>query len=122
MTKEQLAMNFWGRFEQAQLAANKLSLKQLCQTINVPYQTIINQKSSARLPSLEFAVKSAQELNSSVEWLFCGDNTPQKNQTNIKELFNSIAHDERKLSICEKVSNLSQSELFAMEVFLRIRK
>ena len=49
MTEEQLAMNFWGRIEQAQTEENKLSLKNLCKSIGAPYQTIINQSNYGKI-------------------------------------------------------------------------
>ena len=121
MKEEQLAMNFWGRIEQAQTEENKLSLKNLCKSIGAPYQTIINQKSSARLPSLIIAIKLAEELNRPIDWLLFGD---KKNNLNVEpaQLFKLIASDARKLAITERVATLSQTELFAIEVFLGIRK
>lgn len=121
MTEEQLAMNFWGRVEQVQKEEDKNNLKTVCKAIGVPYQTVINQKSAARLPSLNTASKLASALHCSLDWLLLGSD---RNMTfeNEGQLIRQILGDARKKAIVEKVANLSQSELFAIEVFLGIRK
>ena len=121
MTEEQLAMDFWGRTEIAQKAEDKNNLKTVCTSIGVPYQTIINQKSSARLPSLEVASKLADELHCSLDWLMFGSDK-RVTIENEQQFIRQIMGDARKRAIIEKVANLNQSELFAIEVFLGIRK
>lgn len=120
MNEEQLAMNFWGRIEQAQKLENRNNLSEICKAIKVPYQTIINQKSAARLPSLEVASLFAGELHCSLDWLILGSENNVKLE-NENQLSRQILSDPRKKAIVEKVANLSQSELFAIEVFLQIR-
>ena len=119
MNEEQLAMDFWGRIEQAQRSENKNSLKAICKTINVPYQTVVNQKSAARLPSLTVAMLLASELNTSLDWLLFGDN---KSSVSDRQLIGRLLSDARKRSVMERIASLNQSELFAIEVFLGIRK
>ena len=118
MNEEQLAMDFWGRLEIVQKNENK-NLKAICKNVGIPYQTLINQKSAARLPSLSVALLLASELNTSLDWLLLGDRTATDND---KQLVSVLLTDARKRAIVEKVSSLSQSELFAIEVFLGIRK
>lgn len=121
MTEEQLAMNFWGRVEQAQKSEDRNNLKIICKVIGVPYQTIINQKSSARLPSLEVASKLAAELHCSLDWLVFGSDKEVSIETE-QQFANQIMSDARKKAIIQRVANLNQSELFAIEVFLGIRR
>ena len=118
MNEEQMAMDFWGRLEIVQKNENK-NLKAVCKNIGIPYQTLINQKSAARLPSLSVAMLLASELNTSLDWLLFGDRTVTEDD---KQLISALLSDARKKAIVEKVSGLSQSELFAIEVFLGIRK
>lgn len=118
MNEEQMAMDFWGRLEIAQKNENK-NLKAVCKNIGIPYQTLINQKSAARLPALSVAMLLASELNSSLDWLLFGDRTATEND---RQLISALLSDARKRAIVEKVSALNQSELFAIEVFLGIRK
>jgi len=120
MTKEQLAMNFWGRIEQAQQLEGKGNLKSICHSAGIPYQTVINQKSAARLPSLENAHKLASILDCSMDWLLSGNTTLESD--NEKIIVSLLINDARKKAIAIKIANLSQSELFAIEVFLGIRK
>lgn len=119
MNEEQLAMDFWGRVEQAQKLENKNSLKAICKTINVPYQTLINQKSSAKLPSLTVAMFLSSELNTSLDWLIFGDN---EGSVSDRLLIERLLSDARKRSVIERIANLNRSELFAIEVFLGIRR
>ena len=58
---EETAMNFWGRVEQAQQLEGR-SIKAICRETGISYQTIMNQKAYARLPSLDDASKLAAEL------------------------------------------------------------
>lgn len=118
MNEEQMAMDFWGRLEIVQKTENK-NLKTICKSIGIPYQTLINQKSAARLPALSVAMLLASELNTSLDWLLFGERTASKNDI---QLISVLLSDARKRAIIEKVSGLSQSELFAIEVFLGIRK
>ena len=57
------AMNFWGRVEIVQ-AQRKTNLKSLCSEAGIPYQTTLNQKSNAQLPSLKSACLLAKVLAS----------------------------------------------------------
>lgn len=116
--EEQVAMNFWGRLEIVQKNENK-NLKTVCKNVGIPYQTLINQKSAARLPTLSVAMLLASELNTSLDWLLFGDRTATEND---RQLISVLLSDARKRAIVEKVSGLNQSELFAIEVFLGIRK
>lgn len=101
-------MNFWGRVEQAQQLCGKNNLKEVCRKIAVPYQTLANQKTGARLPSLVVAVSLAKELGTTVEWLLNG----------IEK--DSRTADSRLDALMKKIEELSQTEIFALEVLLGI--
>lgn len=111
--EQQIAMNFWGRVEQKQKESGNTNLKAICEKIGIPYQTIANQKSSARLPNLLSAVFLAKELETCVEWLLFGVSTDLKVEY--------LMEDRRMKSILEKLPTLNDSQKFALEVFLGIR-
>ena len=111
--EQQIAMNFWGRVEQKQKECGSTNLKAICEKIGIPYQTIANQKSSARLPNLLSAVFLAKELETCVEWLLFGVSTDLKVEY--------LMEDRRMKSILEKLPTLNDSQKFALEVFLGIR-
>lgn len=109
MGDEKLAMDFWGRVEQAQQLYGKASLKDICRKIGVPYQTIANQKTGARLPSLIVAVALAKELGTNVEWLLYGADKVSK------------ALETSKLNVLMiRIEGLTQTELIALEVLLGV--
>lgn len=110
MEDEKIAMNFWGRIEQAQKLCGKNSLKDICRKIDVPYQTLANQKTGARLPSLLVAVSLAKELGTSVEWLLYGTSKE------LKEI-----EDTRLNSLMRRIEGLSPTEIFALEVLLNVK-
>lgn len=120
MNNERLAMDFWGRVEIAQREIGISSLKQLCKNANIPYQTVANQKSCARLPNLSTAIRLARQLGCPLEWLVMGGNEEPTYTTD--NLCRIIGQNERLQAIAEKIVNASQPELFALEVFLDIRK
>ncbi len=64
--------DFWERLELAQLKANKITLQNLCKSLGIPYQTIINQKCQNRYPSVTTLLKFADALHTSVDWLLVG--------------------------------------------------
>lgn len=96
MDDEKLAMDFWGRVEQSQQLCGKNCLKDICRKIGVPYQTIANQKTGARLPSLVVAVSLAKELGTSVEWLLYGVGKDAK-----------VSTDDRLSALMRKIEGLS---------------
>ena len=65
-------MDFWGRVEIAQ-AQKQVQLKDICRKYGLNYQTMLNQKSTAHLPSLIGACALAKELGCSVEWMMYGE-------------------------------------------------
>ncbi len=115
---EETAMNFWGRIEQAQQIENK-SLKAICRETGISYKTIMNEKSYARLPSLEVASKLATELHCSLDWLIFGDN---KSLENDSQIIAGLLSDPRKKVIAEKLAISNPSALFSIEYLLGIRK
>ncbi|MBQ0071462.1 MAG: hypothetical protein KBS81_06360 [Spirochaetales bacterium] len=111
MEDEKLAMDFWGRVEQAQQLCGKTSLKDICRKMAVPYQTLANQKTGARLPSLVVAVSLAKELGTTVEWLLYGVNKDAR-----------ITEDTRLNALMKRIEELSQTEIFALEVRLGVNR
>ena len=55
-----------------------------------------------------------------MDWLLSGNTTLESD--NEKIIVSLLINDARKKAIAIKIANLSQSELFAIEVFLGIRK
>lgn len=120
MKNEQVAMNFWGRVEQMQSANGKTNLKQLCKSLEIPYQTVNNAKAKATLPNALYIAKIAKALNCSIEWLLFGTDVDiSLNSAN--EIAQQILHDERKKALIDKITKLSEPELHAIEVLLKIR-
>ena len=109
MEDEKLAMDFWGRVEQSQQLCGKTSLKDICRKIAVPYQTLANQKTGARLPSLVVAVSLAKELGTTVEWLLYGVEKDAR-----------ASEDTRLSALMKRIEELSQTEIFALEVLLGV--
>lgn len=110
MEDEKLAMDFWGRVEQSQQLCGKTNLKDIARKIGVPYQTLVNQKTGARLPSLIVAVTIAKELGTTVEWLLYGSG---KNASSIENT--------RLSALIKRIEELSQTEIFALEVLLKVK-
>lgn len=69
---------FWLRLELAIIKNKKRSLKEFSNLVGVPYQTLVNQRSQGRYPSIEVLAKMAKELGCSIDWLFFGPETPEK--------------------------------------------
>lgn len=110
MEDEKIAMDFWGRVEQSQQLCGKTNLKEISRKIGVSYQTLVNQKTSARLPSLIVAVHIAKELGTTVEWLLYG----LTNNTSLPE-------NSRLSALVKRLEELSQTEIFALEVLLNVK-
>lgn len=63
---------FWNRLERSRKAQGNISLKELCSKVGIPYQTIVNQKSEGRYPTISMLMPLASELKCSVDWLLFG--------------------------------------------------
>lgn len=109
MDDEKLAMDFWGRVEQAQQLCGKTSLKDICRHLSIPYQTLANQKTSARLPALIVAVSLAEELGTTVEWLLYGISKDARSKEGT-----------RLSALMKRIEELSPTEIFALEVLLGV--
>ena len=117
--KDEEAMNFWGRVETI-LLQRQVSLKAICSKYGIQYQTMLNQKSSAHLPTLTNACLLAKELGCSVDWLFFGDNSDSSVDT-ANQLAQTLYKDKRLFSIANRLTSMTQEELFSLEVLLKIR-
>ena len=113
------AMNFWGRVEIV-LSQRQIRLKAICEKHGIQYQTLLNQKSSAHLPTLTNACLLAKELGCSVDWLFWGDNSNSSVDT-ANQLAQTLYKDKRLFSIANRLTSMTQEELFSLEVLLKIR-
>ena len=111
-------MDFWGRVEIAQ-AQKQLQLKDICRKYGLNYQTMLNQKSTAHLPSLMGACALAKELGCSVEWLMYGEAADGCFET-CEQLAHVLFSNKRLLSIVGKLNSLSQEELHSLEILLKI--
>lgn len=116
---EKPAMNFWGRVEIFQ-TRNLVSLKTLCSEAGIPYQTTLNQKSNAQLPSLSSACNIARVLGCSVEWLFFGEEKGFPID-NCDQLAQVLYKDKRLFAIASKLASMTQEELYSLEILLKIR-
>ena len=117
MNDDKTAMNFWGRVEIAQKEAGIPTLKQLCESAGVYYNTVTNKRSLGRLPNLESAVEIAKEVGRPVEWLLLGEEKPKYDE-NIT-VANAINSDERLQEIAKKLLQADSDELKAIEVILK---
>ena len=94
---------FWLRLEQVQLSSGKITLQALCQSVNTPYQTVINQKCQHRYPSVSVLVKFSNALHVSPDWLLFGSERPD---------------DERISKLVEKIKEASPDEITALETLI----
>ena len=113
------AMNFWGRVETV-LSQKQIRMKAICDKHDIQYQTLLNQKSSAHLPTLTNACLLAKELDCSVEWLLFGDNANSTLESE-SQLAQLLYKDKRLFAIASHLASMSQEELFSLEVLLKIR-
>ncbi len=111
------AMDFWGRVENAQKAKG-WTLLELCQRAGLNYGTIMNKRSTAKLPNLEAGVAIAKVLERSVEWLLYGDEAsePVIQLETIRDIYN----DKKLLHISKELGNASDRQIDAIQVILRI--
>lgn len=119
MENDKEAMNFWGRVELAQIEANIPTLKQLCENTGILYQSMANKRSLGRLPNLVTAVRIAKQVGKPVEWLLYGDQKVDGESR--KAILKAIDGNERFFDMAKAITTASQSQLFAVEVLLRIR-
>ena len=119
VTTDKNAMNFWGRVETV-LSQRQIRMKAICDKHGIQYQTLLNQKSSAHLPTLTNACLLAKELDCSVEWLLFGDNA-DLSLDSATQLAQLLYKDKRLFAIASRLSSMSQEELFSLEVLLKIR-
>ncbi len=116
---DKIAMDFWGRVDN-KLKETNLNLKYICQKNGMHYQTMLNQKSTAHVPSVVNAVNLAKELGCSVEWLIYGD-CEKSSLKNADDLAQRMYNDRRLYSVVKYLSLATQEELYALEVLLKIR-
>ena len=116
---EKPAMDFWGRVELFQIQRG-VNLKAVCVEAGIHYQTTLNQKSNAQLPSLKNACLLAKVLGCSVEWLFFGEQG-DSSLNDCNQLAQQLYKDKRLFAISRKLTIMTQEELFSLEVLLKIR-
>lgn len=64
--------DFWLRLELALIGNRRKSLRDVCNKLGVPYQTMVNQRYKGKYLSIEVVTKIAQEVNCSLDWLVLG--------------------------------------------------
>lgn len=99
------ARDFWSRLEEAQSRTGKTNLQALCRLVNIPYQTVINQKCQGRYPSVTNIIAFASVLNCSIDWLVLGPGE----EASLKRID----------ALVNKIRNASSDQIIALEVFLR---
>ncbi len=110
------AMDFWGRVELAQ-KKHGWTLIELCKRAEINYGTVMNSRSSARLPTLEAAVALSISLGSSVEWLLTGNNSQLTEKI---EDFNALNANPELVAIIKELPKVSKNQINAIKVILRI--
>ncbi len=113
---KKIAMDFWGRLENAQQEAG-VSIKDLCQEANVTYQTVMNQRSAGTLPSTMTILKIAHYLDKSMDWLLTGSNSPKDTQE--QKLALAIMNDKKALAIAKCAIAMQEEEKDATMVILK---
>lgn len=78
--------SFWNRVEMALLRSDMKTLKDLCARIDTPYQTMINQRSVDRYPSVDTVARMAEQLDVSIDWLVSGKTNNQLSLSDEKKL------------------------------------
>lgn len=95
--------DFWLRLEQVQLMAGRMTLQTLCENVQTPYQTVINQKCQHRYPSVSVLVKFAVALHVSLDWLLFGTEKPDS---------------DRVQKLIDKIRSSSSEEISAIETLI----
>lgn len=111
------AMDFWGRVENVQKTKG-WTLFELCQKAGVNYGTIMNKRSTAKLPNLEAGTAIAKVLDKSVEWLMYGDDSSE--DVIQFETIRNIYADKKLLPIASRLEMASDRQIDAIKVILRI--
>ena len=99
------AKEFWQRLEEAQIRTGKTNLQALCRLMDIPYQTVINQKCQGRYPSIPTIISLAKILHCSIDWLLMGSEAE--------------ATLRRIQKIVRKIEKITPDQLLALEVFLK---
>ena len=76
-------LQFWTNVKD-ELEYNLLSQKDLAESINISYNTLQSWITKDRLPDAENAVKIAEKLNTTVEYLVTGKNSPHAKEQSRK--------------------------------------
>lgn len=71
--KEEDAKLFWERLRIQQIKTGAKTLKTLCKEMEVPYQTLVNQKHANRYPAIPVVIALSKALNCSIDWLLTGE-------------------------------------------------
>ena len=115
-TQRDKAMDFWGRVELAQ-KEHGWTLIELCKRAELNYGTVMNSRSSARLPTLDAAVGLSITLGDSVEWLLTGKNSQLTDEI---DSFNLLSAKPELLAIIKELPKISKNQINAIKVILRI--
>ncbi len=65
--------DFWKRLKLVQFIRGKNNLRTLCEDLGIPYQTLVNEKSLHKYPSVSVLIDLSRALDCSIDWLLFGD-------------------------------------------------
>ena len=114
---EGMAMDFWGRVELAQLEAGFETIKDLCKEADVAYQTVINERSKGKLPTLPTAVKISDCVNKPMDWLLYGDDQNARNEKD--RVINSILCNKKLFEMARYLVDMPDEDRKAISTLLK---
>ena len=98
-------LHFWNRID---LKRGELTLKELADRANIPYNRIANQRSLLRVPTAEDLMNIAIVLNTTVDYLLygmdesfsiCPEALAVQNDQNLQALVRAVRRDPRLIQI-----------------------
>ena len=110
-------MDFWGRVELAQLEAGFETIKDLCKEADVAYQTVINERSKGKLPTLPTAVKISDCVNKPMDWLLYGDDQNARNEKD--RVINSILCNKKLFEMARYLVDMPDEDRKAISTLLK---
>ena len=117
IVSENIAMNFWGRVEIAQKDAGLETIKDLCREADVPYQTVINERSKGKLPTLPTAIKISDCVNKPVDWLLRGDTQSANDEE--KKVINTLLSNKKLFEMVKYLVDMSEEDRKATTPLLK---
>lgn len=113
MDREILA--FWKRFDQ-KCRDCELNVIDVARATGLKYSNLKNQRSKLILPKTEAAIKIAQTLNTTVEFLLTGKDSESPV---LDPVLLKISENPRLLSIASCLPKMNEDQLTSIETFIR---